>query len=182
MKTIGLVLTVMAVLMLSGCATPYDVDLAKEYFKDHSNHSQENTKKAYAKANAIKEVLRVDCKDDTAACGYAKALSGALAARDISAIQGDRYEGKSPTYSTDVQIKALETATDLANPVVTGVVAVKAIDKDKGVVNNTASDSSTVNNSYDEDHATALNSGEGDVASTNTPSGNHEEVITPPVE
>jgi len=176
------ILLIAVLMMFSGCATMYDVDLAKEHYTDRSTHSKEVTKRVEAKARAITKMMTFECGDDTAACGMTKALAGALASRDIADIKGDAYDGKAPTYSTDVQMKVLDTVQHVANPVVTGVVAVKAIEQDKGSVVNQASEGATVNNSYDEDHATGINTGDGATSVTNTPSGNHEEVVFPPAE
>jgi len=177
------ILSLIAVLMmLSGCATMYDVDLAGKHYTDRSTHSKEVTKRIEAKARAIERLMAVECNEDTAACGSVRSLSGAIAAREIADIKGDAYDGKAPTYSTDVQMKVLDTVQHVVNPVVTGVVAVKAIEQDKGSVVNQASDGATVNNSYDEDHATGINTGDGATSVTNTPSGNHEEVVFPPAE
>ena len=159
----------LSALLLAGCATPYDVDLQREHKEDKISHNEQATLRVNAKATAIKDVMVVDCQDDTAACGMARAFAGALAAREIASIKSDPYEGKAPTLGTDVQTRALETAAQGIMPITLGVVSVKAIDKDKGSVTNNASDSSTINNSYEENHATSINTDEGQSTATNSP-------------
>lgn len=168
-------------LFLTACATPYDVDIARSNNATVQNHSTQQGKVAIKKAEAITGIfnkLSEKCQsEDSFSCGALLGMSGAMASRDIASIKTEEYAGPVQKTGVDVQNNAVDKVG--AGIPIAGMVVVsnKAIDKDKGVVNNDASNGSAVTNSYDEDHATSVGTGDGSPSATNTPSGNHEEIV-----
>ena len=169
-------------IMLSGCATPYDVDIAQSNNATVQNHDTRQGEVAAVKARSISSIfdkISQKCEgQDSFACGALLGLSGAMASRDIAGIETKEYKGPTQKTGVDVQYHTVDAVREGIPIAGMAVVSYKAIDQDKGVVSNTAQEGSTVNNTYDEDHAVST-SGYGDTSSTNTPSGNHEEVVAP---
>ncbi len=159
----ALITALFAVILLSGCATQKTVDMADSYNAAYEAYAESEADKVDQKATAIKEVMDIDCEDNSQACGAVKAMSGMIAAERIAGIKADPFTLDRHATDIDAQIAGIK-AIGKGLPVLTmGVVATKAIEDDKGTVNNNATEGSTVNNSYDEDHATNL----GDDASSN---------------
>ncbi len=162
-------------LFLNGCATQQTVDMAESYNNAYVAHVANDQMAIQSKATAIKETFDYDCKDGTEACGVAKALSAVIASRDIASIQPAPFTLQKHATDVDAQIKALDVVGDGIPVITMGAVAVKAIDDDNGTVNNNADNGATVNNSFDEDHAT--NFGETGTAS-NLPAQNNSSEST----
>ena len=142
--------------LMTGCATQKTVDMAASYNAAYETHVNQEAVKVASKSTAIKDVLSYECKDNTEACGVAKALSGVVASMQIATIKSEPFTLTKHATDIDAQMQAVKTI-GAGIPVITmGVVAVKAIDDDNGTVNNSADNGSTVNNSFDEDHATNL--------------------------
>jgi nitrogen fixation protein FixH len=165
MKNI-LILTAFAIFALSGCATQKTVDMAASYNAAYETHADKEAAKVASKATAIKEVLTYDCTDNTEACGVAKALSGVVASIQISGIKSEPFVLEKHATDIDAQIATVKVIGNGIPILTMGAVAVKAIDSDNGTVTNNSDNGSTVTNSYEENHSTAL--GEG-ASSNNTP-------------
>lgn len=171
----NLLIVLLTAFMVVGCASMNDVKINSSFDKAIETHDKEQTKVAVGKARSIKDMFNeLKCDDGTAACGTANALIVVVASERIAEIETKPFEQKRPTTSLDVQEKGLETLSDIALPTVTGVVAVKAIDRDKGSVKNVSNGSGNASSNYDEDHATALGDGTNSTNNGNSPSSTTE--------
>lgn len=161
------------VIGLSACATPYDVDIVESNNKTFQNHDTQQANVVEKKTGAIEGIftrIADRCADsESFECGALLGLSGSMASRDIASIETKVYKGPVQKSGIDVQIKALDTAQSVANPVVTGAVSITAIKKDKGSTKIDAKEGSEVSYEYREDHATSL--GEGTAINTPGPAG-----------
>ena len=160
-------IVVMFAVMLGGCATAWDVDIAKENSGMYKAHEASAAEQVKSKSDAIGK-LTYDCSGESSDCAAAKALNNVIIAMQIKDIKAPEYDGPVLQSGVDVQKKALDTAEKIANPVITGLVSIKAIDKDKGSVTNKADNGSTINNSNDENTAIAVGQ-ESNATNSNKP-------------
>ena len=168
----GLVfLVILVTFFLGGCATPYDVDIAQENTKRVVSNDGANKSIVLSKTTAIVKVSSYDCADPNSRdCGTAKAFSNVFGMQAIAGIKVEQYKGPVDKTGVEVQYKVAENGVPLA--AVTGgtITSTAAVRSDRGTVSNTSSGGSTINNSYDEDHAT--NTG-NDASNGNYPAQNN---------
>jgi hypothetical protein len=174
-RCIVYVMAVIYFYLLTGCATQKTVDMASSYNAAHNSHVTAEAKKVATKSKAIQEMLTFDCKENTEACGAVKAMAAMVAAERIAGIEAAPFTLERHATDIDAQQDAIKAVSKGIPLLTMGVVAVKAIDDDKGVVNNNASEGSTVNNTYDEDHTT--NFGDESSVSSQPNQDNSSEVI-----
>lgn len=155
------ILVVTALLTLVGCATREDVQMIQAHYDTRSNFDTQQTLDVNNKADGIRSTMNFDCGDATGteACGALKAVGKMWAAEKIASIERQEYGERKPKTSLDVQeavgIKALSGI-----PVITmGVVAYKNAAEQKGNTTISSDNASTVNTTYEEQHATALADG-----------------------
>lgn len=157
-------------LMSFGCAFKEDVQMTQAYYNASNRFEQEQTEQVEVKSTTIAEVMSFECPqgtEGTELCGMAKAYAGALASTTIAGIQTKEFKLKPMKTSVDAQIVALEKLGDGIPFFTIGAVSVKAIDKDKGSVSNNVNNGGSIDNKFEENHATSF----GDESpTTNAPS------------
>ena len=161
----------LALFFLSGCATTYDVKIAQENTKRVVSNDTTNKAIVDSKAKAIAKIADYKCTDPNSKdCGTAQAFAGVFGMQAIAGIKVEQYKGPVDKTGVEVQYEVAENGVPLA--AVTGgtITSTAAVRSDKGTVSNTSSGGSTVNNSYDEDHAT--NTG-NDASNGNYPAQNN---------
>jgi hypothetical protein len=151
-----LILAIFLMVMVTGCATQKTVDMAESYNSAYVAHVANDQMAQAAKSAAIKDAFSYECKDNTEACGVAKALGAVIAAREIAGIQPAIFNLPKHATDVDAQMEAVKVIGKGIPFITMGVVASKAIDSDNGTVNNSADNGSTVTSSTEENHATNL--------------------------
>ena len=147
------------IVLLMGCASKEDVQMTQAYFNASNRFEQEQTEQVEVKSTKIAEVMSFECPEGTQGtelCGMAKAYAGALASTTIAGIQTKEFKLKPMKTAIDAQIKVAEVVGGGIPFFTVGAVSVKAIDKDKGSVKNEVHDGGTIDNKYEESHATSF--------------------------
>ena len=174
---------IMVLFMAVGCASREDVQISEQFYGAHNMHVVEQTTQVATKSVAIQETMEVVCEKDSSGDvnAYCVALAMIMkkdAAEAIAGIKADEFNQDRPMNGNEAIVDGLietgNTLTKIAPSITMGIVVSKAIEKDKGSVSNYADNGATVNNSYEESHAT--NVGSDNIANNNQPgAGSSEE-------